>query len=96
MSISNFKKTNGMEVSDNVYNADVSYTLTFTKSADQVQQDLASGLRNATPMERMAAGMTLAALKMSMGGDWKTGDTRQVSNSYKLNKTEQGWRVAEG
>ena len=98
LELTDFKKTNGMEVSDKVYKADVSYTLVFTKSSAQVEQELAESLakRKASKMEKLSAGMQLSMLKMSLGGSWKQGDTRQVDNNYELNKTEQGWRVAEG
>jgi hypothetical protein len=89
--MTDFEKTNGLAKNDQLYSADVRYTLTFKASFDELSQQVLN-TPSESPFARVTAGFKLMTMRMEYG-DFKAGDKADIEDHIDFVKTEQGWQI---
>ncbi|WP_294947335.1 hypothetical protein [Sulfurivirga sp.] len=84
------EKLNGFKPDDRHYQAKVHLVMEVVKTPDQALRELENDSR--PPLEKMAAGLVIGAIKMSVG-DLKVGDVHEKTAVYEFIRTEKGWRL---
>ena len=95
LKVADFKKTNGYTNESNLYNAEVTYTVEFLKSYNQLKKESRARLKEnqkESMMEAFTNKGTLMLLNM-MFGRFEAGDTRPMSRVLQFRMTENGWQL---
>jgi len=85
------KKLNAYQPDEHTYLAKLKLTLEATQSIDEMI-DAVKNDPTLPPLQKMQAGLTLAAMKLAMP-QVKAGDQVETTKVYRFIRTENGWRL---